>query len=292
MERDPDQTPVQVPNPPELARPLAVRAAGLSDVGRVRQRNEDQFLIAELVGALRILQASLPEPRTRFADERATLLLVADGMGGHKAGGEASALAVATVEEFLLNAVHLVARLPGEDDLVGELREALQAADARIFDRAARHPELAGMGTTLTLACAVRSALYVVHVGDSRAYLFRDGKLHQLTRDHTLVAQLVEAGRLEPERAAHHVLRNVITNAVGGTEPGINVEVHRLALLPDDLVLLCSDGLTEMVGDEQIASVLGEADPPAACRDLVNAANGAGGRDNVTAVVARFSRSE
>jgi protein phosphatase len=287
---DPDRTPIVTP-PRGIDRALVVRAYGLTDRGQVRERNEDQFLVAELTRAMRVLGASLAQPSTLFADERATLLVVADGMGGHKAGQEASALAVATLEDFLLNAFQFVVRLQG-DAVVNEFQDALRAADARIFDRATRHPEMQGMGTTLTLAYAVRSTLWVVHVGDSRCYLYRDGRLHQLTRDHTLVAEMVQKGILEPAQAEHHALRNVITNAVGGTEPGISVEVHRMQLDPNDVVLLCSDGLSEMLDDPQIAAVLAaERDPQPACAALVNAANQAGGKDNITAVVARFDAS-
>src|SRR5437868_1282275 len=166
---DPDRTaPVNAPT--SVDRALVVKAHGLTDRGQKRERNEDQFLVAELTRAMRVLGASLPQPSTLFADDRATLLCVADGMGGHRAGEEASRLAVATLEDFLLNAFHFVVRLQG-DAVLAEFQEALRAADARIFDRATRHPEMQGMGTTMTLAYAVRSTLWVVHVGDSRAYL-------------------------------------------------------------------------------------------------------------------------
>jgi protein phosphatase len=252
----------------ELERPLVVSAHGVTDRGRVRENNEDQFLILELA----------PD---------ATLLCVADGMGGHAAGQEASALAVETLEERLTDAGRS-GRATGEA-MTGELEHALRAADARLFDEAEHHPEMEGMGTTMTVACAVRSALYVAHVGDSRLYLYRDGRLLQLTHDHTLVMEMVESGLLDPEQAARHVLRNVITNAIGGTERDLRVEQRRVALAPGDVILLCSDGLTEMVDPERIASTLAaEPDPKAACYELVNAANAAGGRDNVTVVVARF----
>ncbi len=291
MEERPTDPEVMLPHAPvatAIDRPLLVRAAGLTDIGQKRSTNEDQFLIAEIGRALRIQQSSLPQPRTVFGDQRAHLLVVADGMGGHQAGEQASALAVQTIEDFILNTFTFVLRLQGEN-VVQEFHDALKAADARVFEEAARRPELAGMGTTLTLAYTVSSCLFVVHAGDSRCYLRRDQQLFQLTNDHTLVNQMVRNGVLPAADARKHHLRNIITNAVGGSEKGIQVEVHKATLEPGDVVLLCSDGLTEMVPDVQLGEVLkDEPDPAAACRQLVDLANQAGGRDNITAIVARF----
>ena len=275
------------PAPLDTGRRLNLTSFGLTDVGRSRKTNEDQFVVAELTRALHLVQSSVQQPRTLLSENRAHLLMVADGMGGHRAGEQASALAVVTVEDFILNTFRWVFRLQGE--VAAEFQEALRAADARIFEEAGRHPELAGMGTTLTLAYTVNSLLYVIHVGDSRCYLYRDGVLHQLTRDHTLVDEMVRAGAIEPAAAAHHHLRNVITNAVGGSEPGIEVEIHRLQLEPGDVTLLCSDGLTEMLPDAELAEILAsQPTPEAASRALVARANERGGQDNITAIVARF----
>jgi PPM family protein phosphatase len=145
------------------------------------------------------------------------------------------------------------------------------------------------MGTTVTLAYSFGSRLFLVHVGDSRCYLFRARQLHRLTHDHTLVEEMIDRGELQPEEAAHHRLRHVITNVVGGHEPGVHVECHRLDLEPDDALLLCSDGLTEMIPDTRIAAVLeAEHEPRTACQRLVAEANDLGGRDNITIIVARF----
>ena len=275
------------PAPLDTGRRLNLTSFGLTDVGRSRKTNEDQFVVAELTRALHLVQSSVQQPRTLLSENRAHLLMVADGMGGHRAGEQASALAVVTVEDFILNTFRWVFRLQGE--VAAEFQEALRAADARIFEEAGRHPELAGMGTTLTLAYTVNSLLYVIHVGDSRCYLYRDGVLHQLTRDHTLVDEMVRSGAIEPEAAARHHLRNVITNAVGGSEPGIEVEIHRLQLEPGDVTLLCSDGLTEMLPDAELAEILAsQPTPEAASRELVARANERGGQDNITAIVARF----
>jgi serine/threonine protein phosphatase PrpC len=146
------------------------------------------------------------------------------------------------------------------------------------------------MATTLTLAYFLHHDLFVAHVGDSRCYLLRSNLLYRLTRDHTMVAEMVRRGVLKPEEAAHHAYRHVVTNVVGGSDPGVQVEMHKVALEAGDCLLLCSDGLTEMVPDADILNVLvtAQPDPAAACDRLVALANEKGGKDNITVVVARF----
>jgi serine/threonine protein phosphatase PrpC len=199
-------------------------------------------------------------------------------------------MAVQTIEAFALNTLKWFFRLKGaeEQDILKEFQTVLQQADARICQEAAQHAELAGMGTTVTMAYNFGSRLFVVHVGDSRCYLFRARQLLRLTHDHTLVEEMIRRGVLQPEEAAHHHMRHVITNSVGGN-PGVQVECHRLELEPDDTLLLCSDGLTQMVPDDRIAAVL-EADhePRTACERLVAEANEHGGKDNISVIVARF----
>jgi PPM family protein phosphatase len=282
-------TPTAEPTP---NRPLAVRAFGLTDPGRVRPRNEDQFLVAELTKAMRVQYASLPQPKTQYADERGYLFIVADGMGGHQAGEQASAMAVQTIEAFALNTLKWFFRLKGteEQDILKEFQTVLQQADAKICQEAAERPELAGMGTTVTMAYNFGSRLFVVHVGDSRCYLFRARQLLRLTHDHTVVEEMVRRGVLQPEEAAHHHMRHVITNAVGGNDQGVQVECHRIELEPDDTLLLCSDGLTEMVPDDRIAAALqADHEPRTACERLVAEANENGGKDNISVIVARFA---
>jgi protein phosphatase len=261
----------------------------------VRASNEDQFLVAELTKALRLQQSSVPHASTQYSQERGHLFLVADGMGGHAGGERASALAVQSVEESVLNTIKWFFDLRGPegDTVIQEFQEALRQADARLLDEVSRHPELRGMGTTLTLAYHLGSALFIVHVGDSRCYLLRRGDLLCLTQDHTLVAEWARQGVLSPEEAEHHRLRHVIVNVVGGREAGVEVEVHKLGLEAGDRILLCTDGLTEMVPHEEIAAMLNATpDSRAACERLVAAANERGGRDNITAVVARFGAAE
>jgi protein phosphatase len=281
--------------PPIVTAPLAVNAFGLTDKGRVRSSNEDQFLIAELTKTMRIRHTSLPEPKARFGNERGHLFLVADGMGGHQAGEQASAIAVVAIQHFTLNTFQWFfhADKPEAQRTLMQLQTALHAADDRVLAESSGHPELRGMGTTLTLAYHLDAQLCVVHVGDSRAYIFKNDQLRQITHDDSVTAEMVRRGELDPRDVATHVLRHVITNVVGGNEAGVHVEAHAMKVAQGDRLLLCSDGLTEMVTNEAIAAVLrAEPDPEAACRLLVAQANAAGGRDNITALVARFDAGE
>jgi protein phosphatase len=279
------------PATPGLAGPFVVRTFGLTHPGQVRPVNEDQFLVAALTKALQVQYTSLPQSRMQYSDERGYLFVVADGMGGHQAGEQASALAVDLIERFVLNTFKWFFQLKGPEgqSVLTEFHAALRQTDARICKEAAEHPELWGMGTTVTTAYSFGAELFVVHVGDSRCYLFRAGALRQLTHDHTLVQEMVRRGHLKPEEAAAHQWRHVITNVVGGTEPGVQPEVHKVGLQAADVVLLCSDGLTEMVADPQIAAVLQEeSEPRRICERLVAQANEAGGRDNITVIAARY----
>ena len=271
---------------------LVVRSYGLTDIGRVRSQNEDQFLIAEMTRALQVQQTSLPQPKTRYSDDKGILFIVADGMGGRLGGEQASALAVDTVEEFVLNTLHWFFHLRSEEEqnVLAEFQLALRQADAKIFEEATRHPQLRGMGTTVTMAYYCESQLFIVHVGGCRCYLQRDGHLYRLTKDHTLVEEMVRHQVLTPEQATRHYLRHVVTNTVGGNKPGLQVEAHRVALAPGDVMLLCSDGLTEMLPDVQISAIL-SADrvPKSACERLIAEANARESQDNITVIVSHFT---
>lgn len=270
---------------------LSVHSFGLTDVGKVRATNEDQFLIAVLLKALHVEQTSLPQRRVQHSSDRSYLFVVPDGMGGHAGGEQASAMAIDSVETFILETFKWFAQFKGreQDQVLADFQSALGQANACVRAEAAEHLELRGMGTTLTLAYSLNDVLFVAHVGDSRCYLCRHGILHRLTRDHTLVEDMVRHGVLTAEEAAQHHLRHVISNVVGGDSAAVKVEVHKLHLEGGDRVLLCSDGLTEMLPEEEINQVLQtEAEPEQACRQLVTRANEAGGRDNITVVVAHF----
>jgi serine/threonine protein phosphatase PrpC len=270
---------------------LAATAFGITDPGKKRATNEDQFLIAELSKSMRIWQTSLPEPELRVGEETAHLFLVADGMGGARAGERASALAIAAIEQFTLNTFKWFFHADSADaqKALREFQTALSQADTRLLDEAAEHPELSGMGTTVTMAFQLGAQLCVVHVGDSRAYVHRKGELLQLTEDHTVVADMLRNGTIREDEARRHPLRHIITNVIGGHDPGVKVEARAFELQPGDRLLLCSDGLTEMVKHDAIKAVLdAEDEPEAAARALAAQANDAGGRDNITVVVARF----
>ena len=279
------------PDPPSEHPQLVVRSFGMTDRGRTRPSNEDQFLIAELTKALRIRQTSLPQAWIKYADEQGHLFLVADGIGGAPAGEQASALVVKSVEEFLVNTLKWFFQLKGveEEKVVLEFQDALRRADAKIFREVELHPELEGMGTTLTLAYSLGANVFVANAGDSRCYLFRRGELLQLTRDHTLVQDLIQQGMPPLAPSERLVGGHWITNAIGGNGLGVKVDVHKLTLEPGDVLLLATDGLTNELTDQRIASVLAaESDPEIACNHLMAETLEHGGHDNVTVIIARY----
>jgi PPM family protein phosphatase len=271
---------------------VRIKFGALTDTGKLRGNNEDHYLIARLSKSMQVCKTSLPgEGRTQLSEEEGYLVVVADGMGGAAAGERASALAVESVEAFVLNTLKWFLHLSGHDEqaLLAELRQSLERADRTVIDRARSNSALQGMGTTLTMAYSVATDLYIVHAGDSRAYLFREGELQQLTGDHTFVQTLIDGGALSPTDAKGHKWRHVVTNVIGGPREGVFAEIHKLALLDGDTLLYCTDGLTQPVDDEAIAKVLEHyPEPEDACARLVDLALGRGGPDNVTAVVASY----
>ena len=290
---DPDidlRSPI-APDPPPKPRPLGVRSFGMTDRGLVRESNEDQFLVAVLTKALGIQQSSLPSAKVPHADDQGHIFLVADGIGGSPAGKEASALAVKSIEEFLVNTLKWFYQLKGpeKENVVAEFQDALRQADAKSFREVEQHPELKGMGTTLTLAYSLGANLFVANAGDSRCYLFRHGRLKQLTTDHTLAQDMVRRGLIPPADLERIIHGHMITNAIGGPAPSVWAEVHKTTLEPADVLLLATDGLTNVVPDEQIVATLAaEPDPRTACERLVAQALEQGGPDNVTVIVARY----
>jgi protein phosphatase len=231
-------------------------SAGSTDAGRKRRRNEDSFV---------------HDP---------PLFAVADGMGGAQAGEVASRLAAAAFREF-----HEADELDPEERVAAIIQEA----NRRIYERARSDAQASGMGTTITAALVSGSDVAVGHVGDSRAYRLRQGQLEQLTEDHSLVADLVRSGRLTPEEADAHPQRSVITRALG-TDPEVDVDTFSVEAEPGDVFLLCSDGLTTMVDDEEVSQTLARADTlEQAAKALVKAANRAGGEDNITVVLFKLA---
>jgi len=292
LERTDDQSGVDLTLGPAS---VAVEVAGATDIGRVRGSNQDQYLVAGLERSLCVEGSSLPaEPGTRLGDRpQGRILIVADGIGGTGGGEVASAVATDAMANYAVSAMPWILSNPAwaPEELAAGLRGALAQAQARIRRVAKRKHLNPGLGTTLTMAYIVWPTLVLVHVGDSRAYLLREGALHRLTRDHTLAQQLVDGNAMTEEEARHSRLSHVLVNAVGGESDDLEVELHHLTLRERDQLLLCSDGLYDMVEDEEIASSLqtGVGKPLGeVVKSLVAAANDAGGHDNVTVLVARF----
>jgi protein phosphatase len=271
---------------------VEVDASGLSDRGKVRADNQDHFYLARMGRFSDILATSLPAGvLPEHLEETGYVAVVADGMGGHAGGEVASRTAISLFFHFLFDTPDWVLKVDDESaqKILERVSERYRNLDSVLAERAEVDPKLRGMGTTMTLTYSIGFDVFLAHAGDSRAYLCRAGSLEQLTRDHTRVQELVDAGMLSREEAATHRLRNVLTNVLGGGVPLTDVDVHRARLAPGDIVLLCSDGLYDVVRDQEIATTLGAAaSAAAACSSLVELALERGAPDNVTAVVLRY----
>ena len=271
-----------------------VDVSGLSDRGKVRERNEDHFIVARIGRYLETLQTTLPPGEVpQRADDAGLAMIVADGMGGHAAGELASRMAISGLVKLIMAMPDWIFRV---DQTVAasatqRSRRRFRHLNALLLEHGKRDPGVRGMGTTLTAARIMGRHLQIVHVGDSRAYLLRDGRLHRLTRDHTYVQLLLDSGELTQEEAAKFPARHLLINALGGSSEDVEVDVDQMKLASGDRLLLCSDGLTDLVDDDKICDVLTEFRPSAdACRTLVDLALERGGRDNITAIVATFVR--
>jgi serine/threonine protein phosphatase PrpC len=270
-----------------------VDVAGLSHRGNLRPQNEDHFFVARFGRFLERLFTNLPEDELpRRFDETGYAVVVADGIGGSAGGAVASRLAISTLINLVLGDPDWILRL--DDEMLSaavrrRVMERYSQISSVMAERAQADPTLEGFGTTMTVAMSLGKDLLVAHVGDSRAYLLREHRLHQLTRDHTLVQDLADKGALSPQDVATHRLRHVLTKALGAQGGPVEPDVQELVLEDGDCLLLCTDGLTEMVEEERIALVLGRGEPAeTVCQCLVEEALQAGGKDNVTVVVARY----
>lgn len=242
---------------------MKARSSGLSDIGKVRETNEDQFLVDDELG----------------------VYAVADGMGGHAAGEIASELAIRSLSD----SARATAGGPGgAEEARRRIESAVVAANLKICDSIAGHADRRGMGTTMVVLLVLGERAVIGHVGDSRAYLLRDGRLRQLTSDHSWVNEQVKLGLMNDDAAQRHPMRNIVTRALG-SRPEVAVDLTTVQAGPGDVFLLCSDGLNTMLSDDQIHEILRNHrhNPEAACRGLVEAANRHGGEDNVTVVVVR-----
>ncbi len=250
--------------------------AGMTDVGCAREHNEDDFYLSQ-------------------GDE--ALCIVADGMGGHSSGEVASAMAIRAIVDYYRETIP-------EDDVNGyddnsesdldraRLTEALKVANRVVFEAASDNEDLDGMGTTIVSGYFTEEGVYMAHIGDSRAYRYRDGELEQMTPDHSLANEYVKMGILAKEDVEFFPYKNVITRACGLAEQ-VEVEVQYEEVQPNDLFIFCSDGLSDMVPDKQILEILeDEDDLEQLCRKLVERANQNGGDDNITVIVAQVVESE
>ena len=267
---------------------------GLSDIGLVRDCNEDQFLIADLKKSVIIHQTSLSydDETHLLGGSQAKLLLVADGIGGGPAGDRASRMAVQGIVQYLLNTMHWLFRLNDgrEDAFLEDLKGALLFTQDRLRQHAQAMPSDQRMGTTITLAYIVWPQVYLIHVGDSRAYVFRDQEVIHLTHDQTYAQALVDAGVMQEADVRKSPLRHVLSGLVGCDLRSLTPEVSQFKLTLHDKLLLCTDGLTAELTDAQLAEIIsGDASAEETCYRLINAANDAGGRDNVTVVLAHFT---
>jgi len=252
---------------------MKIQTVGLSDVGRKRKKNEDSFLI----------------------NTKANLFIVADGMGGHSGGEFASRFAVSAIEEVIESLTGdseatLISGVNSDDtDFGDQLRYAVQVASQKIYDQSLFDQSLRGMGTTVVALLIKESRACIANVGDSRAYLLRDGKLKQLTTDHSLVKEQMRAGLISENDAKNHQFRNIITRSVGYQED-VEIDLEYIDLKPLDKFIMCTDGLTNMISDEVILKAVQGRDPQAACKELIRLSNENGGEDNITVVICEVDK--
>jgi PPM family protein phosphatase len=266
---------------------------GITHVGNVRKENQDHFLVATVHPELVVHETSLPAPSSLpiHGTRLATVMLVADGVGGSTGGREASQLAIESITRYVSSSLRCyhAAGSSQEDEFVNALREATLEAHAAVRAEAAQRPEAHRMATTLTLFIAVWPWAYVVQVGDSRAYHYHSDRLMQMTRDQTIAQDLVDQGVLSPDRVAKSPFSNVLASAIGAD--AALPEVSRVKMDGKGIFLLCSDGLTKHVKDEEIAAELKTlASSESSCRRLLELALERGGSDNVTVLIARATK--
>ena len=257
-----------------MGTPLTIEARGITDVGQRRNHNEDAFLVEERLG----------------------LFVVADGMGGHAGGGTASQLAVETIRSAVAHArEHEPERFgsTGADDtrVPDLLRDAVEEACEVIFKTAQADPDLSGMGTTVTAVLVDGATAFVAHVGDSRCYLLREGRIYQVSEDHSLVNEQLKAGAISADEARTSRFKNIITRSVG-FEQQVVVDLMGLDLEPGDALVVCCDGLSNLVDDPEILSIVSESPIDLAPGRLVALANDRGGDDNITVIVVRTTKAK
>src|SRR5438094_4841824 len=266
------------------SKPIRVQVFARTDLGKTREHNEDCFLVADLTRGERSADRV---PRQHELGERGSLLVVADGMGGAAAGEIASVMATDTIFDQMRKMWGSEKEATAQR-FAYRLKEAVEVANTHIHTYAKAHPEVRGMGTTTTAAGVLADHLFLTQVGDSRAYLIRQGTVTQLTKDQSLMQRLVEAGELTEEEAAQSERRNIILQALG-PDPRVKVDLTHQDVRKGDVLVLCSDGLSGQVKNDEIARIVSAApDVRTACERLIGLANERGGPDNITVVLARF----
>lgn len=237
-----------------------------TDVGIVRDNNQDAYYVS--------------------SNKDYPLFIIADGMGGHKAGEIASEMAIEIISKNLSN--HLISSSVADEDIKDRIQDSISEANNKIYKKSMEDEKYSGMGTTVTLAFIADDKIFIGHVGDSRAYLLRNSILSQITEDHSLVEELIRNGSISKEEARYHPQRNIITRAVG-TSMAIKADVIVESICKNDILLLCTDGLTNMVDDNQIKDFLiNSEDIQKSCEELVKLSNNKGGFDNITVLAVKF----
>jgi protein phosphatase len=280
----------QLFRPPTRA--LRVRFGALSHPGKVRPKNEDHFLVSQFSRTQRILTTNIPDDQVpEQTGDDAYSMIVADGMGGMAAGDVASRMAITTGLKLFQKSPKWGFKINRKEarELLDRLNSYLRDIDMAITQKSEGDRKFFGMGTTLTAAYSIGVDLFIIHLGDSRAYLFRNGVVSQLTKDHTVAQAMADAGYIAQKEVRRHNKRNVLTNFLGGHHGKVKADVRWLRLADGDRLLVCSDGLTDMVDDQSIAEILGSRElPNDAAQSLVDLALERGGKDNVTVLVARY----
>jgi serine/threonine protein phosphatase PrpC len=244
----------------------AIEVGNLTDIGKKRKHNEDYY------GFFRL-------------GEDEFLAIVADGMGGHASGEIASRMAVEIIQE-------VYSKERAEQEVLDSLKSAFEVANFSILQKSLEQDQLNGMGTTATVLVIKEDQTFVGHMGDSRAYLFRDGAVNQLTKDHSMVNRMVEQGLLSKEEAEHHPQRNVIYKALGVNRDADLELIGPLPVYLNDIFLLCSDGLTNLVTDEEMLKIVKKESPQKACEKLIQLANQRGGDDNITIQILKMVKEQ
>jgi protein phosphatase len=270
-----------------------VDIAAATHRGLIRANNEDHYLALRVTRSLETLFTNVSEGMLEPSfNEIGYGMLVADGMGGMASGEVASRTALCKLVDLVVNTPDWFMKInhnEGAAVVMDRMTQRFRQIDKTLREQASRDRSLSGMGTTLTVAVSLATALLIGHIGDSRAYLLRRNRLHQLTRDDTLAQALVDSGIARPEDTATRAMRHVLTAAIGSTGEQTDPQVQRLNLIDEDQVLLCTDGLTEVVSAETIASTLRDAETAqSACQSLIDLALAGGAPDNVTVILARY----